>query len=660
MQTPFIITPDNTELACTLFEPQRGLTLLSIGFQVPFALSTRTEGSPDTLKVRLADAQHIIGKKAVLDDGKPKKCQECHIVFPLDSALTMAGGSVSIGDWAADLDAHDPPQATRTETYRPSVQRYIAENSTWQARDPVFLRSAPTAHAPDLNGHLPAVRPRLFILVTTQDNATEFIELDTFIETVCLFPAAHLGIVLHRAVFRAPGPDDTSRLIAMMAALEPLHRVEQPLETYLAQCMATVGHQQMTDLNIHPQMSGPQPLSTDELANTPAQALPGLVARQRSELQALMATLGTDEQGLLEVLEGDEKTRHAARLLRENGGGITGFLETIEALLEDQEPSEENSPYAEPKTDLDMAPPVETSVAKTSTHPVRAPLHPPAIRPHTARSLVQQAQRTTKDCSGMNLTGANLAGLDLSGMNFQKALLDNANLAGARLTRTCLNEASLHNARLDGALLHESTLIGAVLTHACLEGAQLAACNLSQAVCKGARFNDANLDGCCLDQANLQSCHFERAHMADLSAVQAALEGANLDDADLTCSRLDGSQADSHTTLRRTRLDQASLHQATWSGCQMAFATLTGVQAEGADFSYAHLNGAVLTGAVLINVNFDHASLERANLNRCELNGASFKHSLLKHAWLRDVSLENTDLNGAVLNGVHLDTLRQS
>jgi uncharacterized protein YjbI with pentapeptide repeats len=155
---------------------------------------------------------------------------------------------------------------------------------------------------------------------------------------------------------------------------------------------------------------------------------------------------------------------------------------------------------------------------------------------------------STKDLSGMDLSGGNLRGADLSrtnlkGANLEKADLSLANLAEADLTGAKLSKAVIRgtnlrgtkigkkgtkeetkldreafvvwqavNERLDGLNMSRLNLLGVNLNNASLIKANLSNSDLSFATFRGANLTGANLRG-----AKLESADFTDANLAGAS-----------------------------------------------------------------------------------------------------------------------------------------------
>jgi hypothetical protein len=76
-------------------------------------------------------------------------------------------------------------------------------------------------------------------------------------------------------------------------------------------------------------------------------------------------------------------------------------------------------------------------------------------------------------CTGADLSGANLEGADLSGANLSGANLEETNLSGANLSEANLSSAQIVDTDLSDADLTGANLTGATITGTNLEGATL-------------------------------------------------------------------------------------------------------------------------------------------------------------------------------------------
>jgi uncharacterized protein YjbI with pentapeptide repeats len=159
------------------------------------------------------------------------------------------------------------------------------------------------------------------------------------------------------------------------------------------------------------------------------------------------------------------------------------------------------------------------------------------------------------DLSGVEITGAKLAGIDLTQTDLEGAQLRSANLDQAGLREAYLAGADLQGASLIRAYLSEANLSGANLKGIIATNAFLRKTNFRGAALKGAQLDDADGWRACLVKADLTLTSMVGTilHEADLSEallIQANLREAFLVDADLTAGN-----------LTMARLGQAILHR---------------------------------------------------------------------------------------------------
>jgi uncharacterized protein YjbI with pentapeptide repeats len=199
--------------------------------------------------------------------------------------------------------------------------------------------------------------------------------------------------------------------------------------------------------------------------------------------------------------------------------------------------------------------------------------------------------------------------------------LRNRDLRFAKLDRSDLHQADLTGADLRGASLSGTDLRGAWL--ACADAMQLILTEDRDAAnCTTARravFTRARLDG---------------AHLTGIDLRGAKLDEARLEGAELPYSLVQGANFSS------ARLDKTD-----FTG---------GVQAQGANFLVANLQGADLTGAHLLAADFSSADLTGAVLSYSHLDLADLRDAKLDGAVLYRASLRGADLIGASVTGADL------
>jgi uncharacterized protein YjbI with pentapeptide repeats len=192
-----------------------------------------------------------------------------------------------------------------------------------------------------------------------------------------------------------------------------------------------------------------------------------------------------------------------------------------------------------------------------------------ACQPGGARAVIEFADASGLDFSGMDLEDAVFTGCRLEGANFEGACLDNtiffcadlrrANLRGASLRRADLRGTSLQGANLSSADMFECDFREGTIAEK-LRGGELA-------------FLSHEATSADLDETSFVSANLARARMNGVTAIRADFSNAIMRDCKLVRARL------THARLVGANLENSDL--------------------AGADLVGADLEGAVLTGACL-------------------------------------------------------------
>lgn len=200
------------------------------------------------------------------------------------------------------------------------------------------------------------------------------------------------------------------------------------------------------------------------------------------------------------------------------------------------------------------------------------------------------------------------------------------NLRGRDLTFANLDRSDLHQADLTDADLSNASLVGTDLRDVQIHCADLNELLLT---------NDRQRARCATARhANFSGARLEGAQMTGIDLTEAKLEEARLSDAKLTFAILVG---------------------ANFSSAIMRKADLTGgVQAQGANFLLASLQGTDLTGAQLHYADFTSAGMQGVGLNYATLHAAVLRDSDLESADMQQTKLFAADLTGARLQGADL------
>jgi uncharacterized protein YjbI with pentapeptide repeats len=257
--------------------------------------------------------------------------------------------------------------------------------------------------------------------------------------------------------------------------------------------------------------------------------------------------------------------------------------------------------------------------------------------------------------TGVNLSGANLSGVDLSEANLSEANLSGADLSQAKLYAACLSEANLSRSNLSSAVLN-----GALFTLADLSGASLSSADLRSpgfllsdclyqlrrcefdAIVKAMRWHDllqtyllkANLYQADLHSAHLQGAMFHQANLSEANLCGVEICKTSFERADLSGADLRGACITyinlRHTLItRKTQINERwrrilllQSNKVTrpyhWSGAELKYADLDGVDLSGALLPYADLRGTHLRYANLVGTNLDKARTEDTDFEGAE------------------------------------------
>ena len=174
---------------------------------------------------------------------------------------------------------------------------------------------------------------------------------------------------------------------------------------------------------------------------------------------------------------------------------------------------------------------------------------------------------------------------------------------------------------------------------------------------------------------HLRGALLQNARIPESNWNGAALEAANLDDADLTGSTFVGASLKAASLVRSklkdgrfkgANLDQANLNEgelssARFTAASMKEASLKNAKLQSARFENAMLGGAIFDGADLTEAKLTTAFLRAASLvgtclEGADLSGAYLVDAVLSNADLRGANLRAAALHGAVLSGAKYDS----
>ena len=225
------------------------------------------------------------------------------------------------------------------------------------------------------------------------------------------------------------------------------------------------------------------------------------------------------------------------------------------------------------------------------------------------------------DLSGLDLTGINLEGASLIGTNFTNALLNQSSMAGIKAWNATFAYAHLNEADLSGGdfwkyeyspscdFCHATTDFYSTSMHeADLTDSVLKYVNLSFTF-----FRDADFSNSDMSYAQITDTYLVPAIMADVNLYSSNLSGTEIHDFDLSGANLVSSDLRS-TAMYNVDLsgaflfysdlstDPSTIHNSTYSNCDLSKArldgtNLTGVIFYGNDLSFTSLSNAIVVDA---------------------------------------------------------------
>jgi len=176
-----------------------------------------------------------------------------------------------------------------------------------------------------------------------------------------------------------------------------------------------------------------------------------------------------------------------------------------------------------------------------------------------------------------------------------------------------------------------------------LNGALISSCGLAGVQLQGASMLGAVVGGTADAPTVLFDADLRGARLSNGSFSGADLRYARLDGVEASLLDLSGSDARGASfvgaSMVGARMTGLSSPGSPWSGADLTDANLTAASLQGATFDGATLDRAVLATADLVLASFESASLNRADLERARLRGVAFLY-----ADLTDVSARSADL----------------
>jgi uncharacterized protein YjbI with pentapeptide repeats len=293
----------------------------------------------------------------------------------------------------------------------------------------------------------------------------------------------------------------------------------------------------------------------------------------------------------------------------------------------------------------------------TATCPAVSPsgVVTPAPKPGADWSgcVIEHADLSAKNLTGVNLADAFLFGDDFSGANLTKAdfldaAVEQVKLAGVNISGANLNAGNMDGVTSGGVIASSATVLPPdfKLVHGYLmgPGVSLAGVDLTGLDLSGVDLQNVTLTGANVARTALGKANLTRVSTGGLTGVPASLPPRMF----ITKGYLVGPTVNLHGaalsgfTLASADLAGADLSVANLSDADLAKADLAGAYSVDADLSGADLSGANLTGS-----DASGAILAAANLSNAIASKADFESAVLATANLGGMDLSAANLDNA-------------
>ncbi|WP_438040506.1 DUF2169 domain-containing protein [Sorangium sp. So ce128] len=482
---------------------------------------------------------------------------------------------------------------------------------------------------PRLEGKLPDLVTRSFVTHHTPEG-DRFLEIPMRPDTVWVFPAEELGVVIFHGVL-AIAEDDAADIVHLLCACEepgsprPIEHYQAALARRLDKDKGAVAEISDGDL-MPPRASGVAPnIDLGDMGrwvkseNLAAQNLRRGQERSFAEARARIEAEGLDPKN-----HGLDELPPLPEPPPDDLDGLAAYVEAASLRTEElmdrarasetQAREEARRAWAERGEDFDAA---MEKAAKEGAGPPKfsAKAHLTALRSMAAEA--REAGVVLDDVEQMLADPGYHATIEEQ----ERGLFEMYRRMGhLQPAAAAMEPEASERVRLVVGLAME---VDEPLANRDFTGANLAGMSLSGVDLSGAFLESADLSGCDLSRANLEGAVLARANLEGANLTEARLRGANLGGA----------------TLRRASLERADLKEAVLSRAELAGARFSGADLTGADWIEAKPGGADFTGA----------TLGQCNLLKADLSGARFTGADLSDANLVESTLDGADFSSATL-----------
>jgi uncharacterized protein YjbI with pentapeptide repeats len=295
------------------------------------------------------------------------------------------------------------------------------------------------------------------------------------------------------------------------------------------------------------------------------------------------------------------------------------------------------------------------------------------------RSKLQKLIISKESCEGLDLVEVDLSHQDLSNMNFRGADLTKANLTGANLSGADFTDADLSNATMQKVKAHTVILDNAILdqadasfsdfSHASLlftqcQRTNLIKANFTQANLCGADFSQSVIPGANFDGTAMRETLFEQADLSQSRFKQVMAQGCDFTDANLressfTKSDLRGAVIDSArltlTSFEHSDLSEAILENVDARGIKLTNCKLDSTRAgEQSNFSKAQITGGSAIGVIFESSNLEEAVFSEISLQAADFSATNLIFAEFHHCDMQIANFGKANVTDAKLSGINL------
>lgn len=604
---------------------------------------------------------------------------------PVATFSALASGSSTKQSWLGKLDEawqqqHFPWLPVDTDPrWFDAVPQDQAQASYWQGHENWSVTGM-NAHAPTVQGTLPALSPRLLV----QQNS-HIVEAHLDLDTVWLFPNEQRVLLWYRAAI--PVAREDAKDITAIAVFTENQSVQSSLSQLEEQWQTLLSPEEKTT----PVVAEPT------LPNNTVVALSAETLALQKEFTAdIQNSFNAEIKELNEALEKMEKQMGIAipriepiEIPISDTWSKGSSLSTLDAqafeqqLRLDIENALEEGLVQAKQAIQEIAKPLQLNEKKlidmvlspSSGHtPVSAIKDLSALLEQapisdelrqTVLTAIKQLESQLPVPDALHIDEDTLENIPLLNKNFKKDSLEKADFSYAVLDNCDFSQTDLTKANFTGAQIINCSFHTAQLSESIWEMADIRDSDFTAATLKKANMSQATLSHCLFNQAQMQSmylanstfdhCELNQALLAQSDLRSATMIQSQLTQADFTQvqwpdARVSNGSDFSYALFTQANLQKASLQDSIFTAADFTEANLSNafIQNSSLDQSTAHL-------LIAKNASFQDISLRAIQWPKANLMQSSFMHCLLINADLQGSNLFGVDTRTTQVNTIFLE-----